>query len=99
MRATVDWDCGSYVVLVLMPESRANLDDVTWRALLSFGKNETLAKRCAKALSAQRWNDAQLFELHKNYNVKHEVTDFEWECYNTGLATFSKIVYKKENKQ
>lgn len=44
MKATVDWDCGCYVVLAFMPESRANLDDVKWRALLSFGKNESLAK-------------------------------------------------------
>ena len=45
------------------------------------------------------WNDAQLFELHKNYNVKREVVDFEWECHNTGRATFSKIVYAKKEKR
>lgn len=44
MRATVEMDCGSYVVVAFMPESRANLDDVAWRALLSFGQNEGLAK-------------------------------------------------------
>lgn len=99
MKATVDWDCGSYVVLAFMPKSRANLDDVKWRALLSFGLNESLAKKCAKALSAQLWNDAQLFELHKNYDVKREVVDFEWECHNTGRATFSKIVYAKKEKR
>lgn len=50
-------------------------------------------------MSAQMWNEAQLFELHKHYNVKNEVVDFEWECYNTGLATFSKIVYEKKTKR
>lgn len=95
MRATVEMDCGSHVVVVYMPESYDNLDDAAWRAILSFGQNEKLAQKCAKALNAQRWNEAQLFELHKRYDVKKEVAGFEWECHNTGRATFSNIRYVK----
>ena len=98
MRATVEMDCGSYVVLVYMPESYDNLDDVVWRAVLSFGHREKLAEKCAKALNAQLWNEAQLFELHRCYDVKNEVVDFVWECHSTGRATFSKIEYVKPKK-
>lgn len=98
MRATVEMDCGSYVVLVFMPESHDNLDDVAWRAILSFGQREKLAEKCAKALNAQLWNEAQLFELHRRYDVKNEVVGFEWECHNTGRATFNKIEYVKPKK-
>ncbi len=95
MKAVVEMDCGSYVVVAWMPESRNNLDDVAWRALLSFGQNEGLAKKCAKVLSEQMWNEAQLFEFHRNYNVKHVVLGFDWECHNTGRAVFNNIEYEQ----
>lgn len=95
MKAIVEMDCGSNVVLVFMPESKANLDDVAWRAVLSFGENKQLAESCAKHISEMRWNELQLFELHKKYNVKNIVVSYDWECHNTGLATFHNIQFKE----